>query len=585
MKLFSTSRRAILALVLSVLWAAPAVAQRIAIASATGSGTVGTISTAGADCTVATNCVSFSTDDIPSFGIDLDVGTSGTFQFEIQVNPDENKWRAWPDAVNGATNATVDGYYTFSNTGFRRFRVRASAISGAATVTGSKGYVPLRSTATLSGSISGNAAASATGAAVPASSDFQGISVAGTLRGATGFSVGSQFPQSVAIVDGSGNQITTFGGAGGTASNFAAAFPATGTAAGMSDGTNMVPLLGTATQADNLGNGLDGLNVTAFNYVFDGTTWDRWTGGVNLQIAGTPVSVGAGSVDAFTPRVTLAADDPSIPLLGAIADSAGDTAQSIEALNQNLGRYVSQNADPPTVAGPWNMVRYQTFDGSPLTSQTSTENWPAIAVGSDEGVQYVSCLTPDGSAICNVNISLLTSNMVPHDQPDAGNPIKVGGRAVSFGATPTAVAAADRFDVLGTRAGIVFTQPGHPNTIPFECQVEDADGAQTNAACVTVSAGTKIVVTGISAHCDASNTGPINVIVGFGTATLPARAHTGATGILLAVDGIIAGGGDNKGYAGGVVGVGADDEDIRFTMEDPAGGACSVEGSYYTIAG
>ena len=50
---------------------------------------------------------------------------------------------------------------------------------------------------------------------------------------------GSERPMSVQIVDGSGNQVTSFGGSGGTASNFGSAVPATGTAAGFSDGTNM----------------------------------------------------------------------------------------------------------------------------------------------------------------------------------------------------------------------------------------------------------------------------------------------------------------------------------------------------------
>ena len=34
----------------------------------------------------------------------------------------------------------------------------------------------------------------------------------------------------------------------------------------------------TTTQGDDLANSLDGMNVTAFNYVFDGSTWDRLPG-------------------------------------------------------------------------------------------------------------------------------------------------------------------------------------------------------------------------------------------------------------------------------------------------------------------
>ena len=92
-------RRACALLLVFCAIAAPAAAQRISIAFSSGSGTTGTISTAGADCTTATNCVSFSTDDVASFGVDLDVGVSGTFQFEILVDPESNRWRAWPDSA------------------------------------------------------------------------------------------------------------------------------------------------------------------------------------------------------------------------------------------------------------------------------------------------------------------------------------------------------------------------------------------------------------------------------------------------------------------------------------------------------
>lgn len=181
--------------------------------------------------------------------------------------------------------------------------------------------------------------------------------------------------------------------------------------------------------------------------------------------------------------------------------------------------------------------------------------------------------------------TLFEANLVAHDAADAGNPLKVGGRAVSFGATPTAVAAADRADFLTTRAGVPFVQPGHPNVLTVECQDEDGDGALTNSACLSVSAGTKIVLLGASIHCDASTTNPTNIAVGFGTSTLAARAHTGTAGYIFGFDGVPPGGGANKGYNGGIVAVGADDEDIRWTTEDPAGGACSLELSYYTIAG
>ncbi len=61
----------------------------------------------------------------------------------------------------------------------------------------------------------------------------------GSGNAVTSAARGSERAVSVQIVDGSGAQITAFGGSGGTASNFGSADPATGTAVGFSDGSNM----------------------------------------------------------------------------------------------------------------------------------------------------------------------------------------------------------------------------------------------------------------------------------------------------------------------------------------------------------
>ena len=185
--------------------------------------------------------------------------------------------------------------------------------------------------------------------------------------------------------------------------------------------------------------------------------------------------------------------------------------------------------------------------------------------------------------IASDQASIPTAGNVAHDAVDSGNPTKVGGKAIAHGTNPTAVAAADRTDWYFNRAGVPFVIGGHPNSKTIEAQVEDADGAQTNAAIVTVAAGNKIVVTRLTASCDAGNTGPINAVVGFGTASIPARAHTGSVGVLHGFDGIPAGGGFTIGDGHGILGIGADDEDLRLTMEDPAGGSCSVSATYYTI--
>jgi hypothetical protein len=258
--------------------------------------------------------------------------------------------------------------------------------------------------------------------------------------------------------------------------------------------------------------------------------------------------------------------------VGATSDAAA-TAGSTGSLNAKLRLATSQlDAIQTSVQLLDNAVSGAGFN----ITQMNGVNVTMGNGGSGTGVQRVTIASDSTGQI-------IALGNVAHDAADSGNPVKVGAKAIAHGTNPTAVAAADRTDLYANRAGILWTIGGHPNAITKEAQVEDADGAQTNAALVTVSAGSKIVVTRLSMSCDGSNTGPINAIVGFGTASVPARAHTGVTGVLHGFDGVPAGGGITIGDGSGILGVGADDEDLRFTMEDPAGGSCSISTTYYTI--
>lgn len=193
----------------------------------------------------------------------------------------------------------------------------------------------------------------------------------------------------------------------------------------------------------------------------------------------------------------------------------------------------------------------------------------AIAV-TTEGAVYVTGGDVQGDVI--------------HDAVDSGAPVKVGHKAIAHGTNPTAVAAADRTNWYANRAGVPFVIGGHPNIISHAVRVLDSDGAQTNVAMVTVSAGTKIVVTRVSVTADGSNTGPVNVTVGFGTSTLTTpNTTTAGSAILADFLGVPAGGGITIGDGSGILGVGADDADLRYTCEDPAGGAITITVSYYTI--
>src|SRR6266702_4563763 len=80
------------------------------------------------------------------------------------------------------------------------------------------------------GSITGgNAAASTTGTPIPSNADYQGVNIGGNLAGVTGFVVGSSTAEAVAIIDGAGNQITSFGGGTQFPDNAASGATPTGT--------------------------------------------------------------------------------------------------------------------------------------------------------------------------------------------------------------------------------------------------------------------------------------------------------------------------------------------------------------------
>lgn len=143
----------VLALVLSVALAVrPAQAQTLVS---------GSITTAGADCSVNTRCVSWEMPQVTSVAVRMTITTSVTMNWEASLdatNDNNGTWFGVPDDVAGAGTATATGTYVFANPGYRRMRARASAISGNVTVVSYRGFASLRSTATVSGGSGGSSA-------------------------------------------------------------------------------------------------------------------------------------------------------------------------------------------------------------------------------------------------------------------------------------------------------------------------------------------------------------------------------------------------------------------------------------------
>ncbi len=165
---------------------------------------------------------------------------------------------------------------------------------------------------------------------------------------------------------------------------------------------------------------------------------------------------------------------------------------------------------------------------------------------------------------------------IAHDVAEAGNPVLVGATSIAHGTNPAAVTAGRRTRLYANRAGIPFVIGGHPNIITLRATY--AASAQTNAAIVTVSAGTKIVVTQIQVAVSNSTTNTPLVRIGFATATTPTT-----TGVLFSHPGIPGGGAPFRGDGSGILGIGADDEDVRITSDSATAGTIDVILSYYTV--
>lgn len=307
--------------------------------------------------------------------------------------------------------------------------------------------------------------------------------------------------------------------------------------------------------------------VLGFGMLWDGATWDRAKGDstdgalVNLG-TNNDVTVTSGTITTVT-SVTAIAN-----ALPAGTNNIGDVdVLSIAAGDNNIGNVdvLTINAVAPAfgagTAGATVLRVTQSSDDAGVASLGIMDDWDNAA--------------SDGASV---------SGDVAHDAADAGEPVKIGYRAIAHGTNPTAVAAGNRTNAYANRAGIPFMIGGHPNVITHAVRVLDSDGAQTDIAIVTVGGGTKIVVTRVCVTADGSNTGPTNIKVGFGATTLTTpNTTTAGTQILADFLGVPAGGGLSSGNGGGILGVGADGEDLRYTCEDPVGGAITIMVSYYTV--
>lgn len=195
--------------------------------------------------------------------------------------------------------SSIDGKITAVNTG-------AVVVSSSALPTGASTSA-LQTTgnsslSSIDGKLTAGHGTAAAAVRVELPTDGTGVVSAKNLDGSgnalTSATRGSERALSVQIVDNTGAQVTTFGGSGGTASNFGSAFPTAGTAIGFKDSA------GTNLAAGNL----DASGFLKVNVAAGGTSGTQYVG--DAAATSTPTgTVGMGLANSAAPSDVSANND------------------------------------------------------------------------------------------------------------------------------------------------------------------------------------------------------------------------------------------------------------------------------------
>lgn len=125
---------------------------------------------------------------------------------------------------------------------------------------------------------------------------------------------------------------------GGASATYGAAFPATGSPAGFSDGTNMVAgRVTSSAMADATTPPTSGILLSqAFNMIWNGATWDR-AGGLAAGTAGTPGAdvVSIQGITGMTPVVSVLSSQYPNGATPITASATGTTAATTATLAAN----------------------------------------------------------------------------------------------------------------------------------------------------------------------------------------------------------------------------------------------------------
>lgn len=279
-----------------------------------------------------------------------------------------------------------------------------------------------------------------------------------------------------------------------------------------------------------------------------------------------------------TDKVTYSGDaDQNVQLIRSVHITGSEGSKTVVDITQSVGSAVPTGVLMVGGSDGTNARQLATNTSGNLVVVLSAETTKVIGTVNVASAQKIRLTDGTNDTSVSSTGALYVGGGIAHDGVDSGNPVKVGYKAIAHGTNPTAVAANDRTDGYANRHGIPWVIGGHPNVVTVKHTTITT--AVTDAAIITVSAGTKIVVTRITCTLDNASTVNPTVIIGFGTANTPTT-----TGVLASHGGVPAGGGFTIGDGSGILGIGADNEDLRVTTTGNAtGNGLQITVSYYTI--
>lgn len=283
-----------------------------------------------------------------------------------------------------------------------------------------------------------------------------------------------------------------------------------------------------------------------------------WTVGVSGTVAVTDNS-GSLTVDAAvnapvfvrlsdgtSPITTLPVSLASVP--SHAVTNAGTFAVQVDGTALTRLTDIETNTDSGAVVGNGTAATAQRVtlanDSTGIVSlTTSTASIGKLAanagvtIGAVEIAAAQTLATVTTVATCST-VTTLTGGAVAHDSADAGNPIKVGGRAAATLSDDTMIANGDRSDVVNDLDGTLLVRSGFPLGDLVSERVTDTGGNSTAFTNFGATASTRNYVTAIVVYNASATAGYVDFRDGTGGSVLFTVPIPAGGGAVVAMGGV-----------------------------------------------